>query len=188
MADQFLKELEGSGLREPSKMRPLVIRWIEELFPRVESITTETLQQWMEDKPGEFLLLDTRSQAEFEVSHLPGAILVPPETDAVKEIFKAWFKQEYEGCHRHIVCYCTVGYRSSMTAQLLSDYLSCETSQNFVTSSKIYNVQGGLVKWASERRWMVDQHKKPSSQMHPYNDVWAKLLEPEFKVATEEKV
>lgn len=36
---------------------------------------------------------DTRSLAEFEVSHLPEAILVPPETDAVKEIFKAWFKQ-----------------------------------------------------------------------------------------------
>lgn len=49
----------------------------------------------------------------------------------------------------------------------------------------IYNLQGGLVKWASEKRWMVDQYNKPSSKMHPYNAVWAKLLEPEFKVETE---
>ncbi|XP_032071390.1 adenylyltransferase and sulfurtransferase MOCS3-like [Thamnophis elegans] len=184
MADQFLKDLEDSGLREPSEMRPLVIKWIEERFPGVESIPTQTLQQWMEDKPGELLLLDTRSPAEFEVSHLPEAILVPPETDAVKEIFKAWFQQENEGYHRHIVCYCTVGYRSSMTAQLLRDYLCCETNQHFITSSMIYNLQGGLVKWASEKRWMVDQYNKPSSKMHPYNEVWAKLLEPEFKVET----
>lgn len=95
---------------------------------------------------------------------------------------------EYENCHRHIVCYCTVGYRSSMTAQLLSDYLCCETNQNFITSSMIYNLQGGLVKWASEKRWMIDQYNKPSSKMHPYNEVWAKLLEPEFKVETTEKV
>lgn len=57
MADQFLKDLEDSGLREPSEMRPLVIKWIEEQFPGVKSITTQTLQQWMEDKPGELLVL-----------------------------------------------------------------------------------------------------------------------------------
>ncbi|XP_072834505.2 sulfurtransferase Alvin_2599 [Pogona vitticeps] len=186
MADQFLKDLEASGVKEPSEKRSLAIKWVEGIFPGVELVTTETLQQWMETRPEKLLLLDTRTPAEFDVSHLPGALLVPSDANALLEVFKAWSLQEPGSGPRDIVCYCTVGYRSSRAAQLLNSFLAQELAgRDFGTSSKIYNLRGGLVMWGSERRPMVDQQEKPTSVVHPYNSVWARLLEPEIQAAVD---
>lgn len=61
MATQFLKEIENAADKSPSEMRALVIKWIEKLFPEVQSVGTETLQQWMEEKPEELLILVSAS-------------------------------------------------------------------------------------------------------------------------------
>lgn len=89
--------------------------------------------------------------------------------------------REEEGPSKPIICYCTVGYRSSMAAQLLGSYFSREAGKTFMASPKIYNVCGGLVVWAIERRQMVDRQERPTSVVHPYSPTWAKLLEPEFR-------
>ncbi|XP_054857025.1 tRNA uridine(34) hydroxylase-like [Eublepharis macularius] len=177
MATQFLKEIENIDDKEPSEIRPLVIKWIEKLFPAVQSVGTETLQQWMEEKPEELLILDIRTAAEFEVSHLPGAILVSAEGHALQELLKAQFMQEHNRGHRRIICYCTVGYRSSIAAQVANGILP----QVATTSLDVYNIQGGLVKWATERRRMVSHQGSPTQLVHPYSPIWAKLLEPEFR-------
>ncbi|CAI5795163.1 tRNA uridine(34) hydroxylase-like [Podarcis lilfordi] len=183
MADQLLKEIEAAGITDLSEKRSLVIKWVKGLFPGVEVVTTETLQQWMKEKPEELIILDTRTSAEFDVSHLPGAILVPPEADALLEFFKTRLApgREEEGPSKPIICYCTVGYRSSMAAELLGSYFSREAGKTCMASPKIYNVCGGLVAWAVERRQMVDKQERPTSVVHPYSPTWAKLLEPEFR-------
>lgn len=91
---------------------------------------------------------------------------------------------ERGGSHRDVVCYCTVGYRSSRAAQLLSGFRAQEVAGRDL-GTKFYNLRGGLVAWASERRPMVDQQEKPTPVVHPYNSVWARLLEPEFQAATD---
>ncbi|KAL8198681.1 UNVERIFIED_CONTAM: hypothetical protein K2H54_020672 [Gekko kuhli] len=222
MATQFLKEIENADAKKPSEMRTLVIKWIEKLFPEVQSVGTETLQRWMEEKPEELLILrteqdpspvntapglkeeagpdrkltfyagdftgrgkakqqDIRTAAEFEVSHLPGAILAATEGHALQEFLKAQLMQEHDRGRRCIICYCTVGYRSSIAAQLANEILPQVSAQKSATSFDVYNVQGGLVKWATERRRMVNHQETPTQVVHPYSPVWSKLLEPEFK-------
>ncbi|XP_077168151.1 uncharacterized protein LOC143824607 [Paroedura picta] len=181
MATQFFKEIENADDKTPSEMRSLAIQWIEKLFPEVQLVGTETLQQWMEEKPSELLILDTRTAAEFEISHMPGAVLAAAEGPALQELLKAQLMQDHNRGRRRIVCYCTVGYRSSIAAQLAKEVLPQESTEKPATSLDVYNVQGGLVKWATERRQMVDHQEAPTQVVHPYSPIWSKLLDPEFK-------
>ncbi|XP_067394090.1 tRNA uridine(34) hydroxylase-like [Emydura macquarii macquarii] len=178
MATQFLQELDNLNISDPKEIIILFRKWLQKTFPNVESVTTETLQYWMEEKPEELIILDTRSAAEFEVSHLPGAILVDPQSDDLQDFLQ---KQLHPEIHKSIVCYCTAGYRSSMTAQSLNEFLSSEASQTPKPSLKVYNAEGGLIKWASERKLLVDKQENRTHLVHPYNEEWAKLLEPELQ-------
>ncbi|XP_034608874.1 uncharacterized protein LOC117867739 isoform X2 [Trachemys scripta elegans] len=88
MATQFLQEMDNLNISDPKEMMSLAIKWVQKTFPNVESVTTGTLQCWMEEKPEELIILDTRSAAEFEVSHLPGAILIDPQSDTLQEFLQ----------------------------------------------------------------------------------------------------
>uniref|UniRef100_A0A8C8RWJ8 Rhodanese domain-containing protein n=1 Tax=Pelusios castaneus TaxID=367368 RepID=A0A8C8RWJ8_9SAUR len=178
MATQFLQEIDKLNISDPKEITNLAIKWVQKTFPNVESVATETLQCWMEEKPEELIILDTRSAAEFEVSHLPGAILIDPHSDTLQEFVQKQFRPE---THKSIICYCTVGYRSSMVTQNLDEFLSSEAGQHPKTSLKVYNAEGGLIKWATERRPMVDKQEHATHLVHPYNAEWAKLLELELR-------
>ncbi|KAM7139857.1 tRNA uridine(34) hydroxylase-like isoform 1-T1 [Macrochelys suwanniensis] len=179
MATQFLQEMDNLNISDPKEMVSLATKWVQKTFPNVESVTTETLQCWMEEKPEELIILDTRSAAEFEVSHLPGAILIDPQSDTLQEFLQKQLLPESK--NKNIICYCTVGYRSSMTAQSVNEFLSRDAGQTPKASLKVYNAEGGLVKWAGERRLMVDKQEHPIHLVHPYSAAWAKLLEPELQ-------
>ncbi|XP_019401086.1 PREDICTED: probable molybdopterin-synthase adenylyltransferase [Crocodylus porosus] len=178
MTEKFLEKV--GHVSDPKEMRSLATEWVHESFPEVETVSTETLQSWIENNPEELLILDTRSPAEYEVSHLPGAILIDPQTNAPQELLQKQLSQEHNQ-HKSIICYCTVGYRASMTAQNLTKALSSEDSITPKPAPKIYNAEGGLAKWATERKQMIDNQGGPTSLVHPYSAEWAKLLEPELQ-------
>ena len=82
-------------------------------FPRVEWITTEQLADWLADKKRQPpVLLDVRTEEEWNVSHLPGARRVDPN---------ASIEQAAGGMPKEtpIVTYCAVGYRSGELATKL---------------------------------------------------------------------
>ena len=83
------------------------------------------------------LLLDVREQDEFDVCHLPGAILVP-----LSRIQSEGPAALPEGLKEQaqIVCYCKMGGRSGQVTQWL-------TSQGY---TNIKNLTGGVLAWASE--------------------------------------
>jgi rhodanese-related sulfurtransferase len=128
-------------------------------FTNIEWISTTELADWLADKrrPAP-VLLDVRTPAEWNVSHLPGAKRVDPDASA-ESVAVALTKQT------PIVTYCAVGYRSGEMARRLR-------AAGF---SDVHNLEGSIFQWANEHRPLV-RGETAVSQVHPYNTFWGRLL------------
>lgn len=161
-----------------------IIWWIRSSFQSVQDMGSDSLVQQLAQKPGHVLLLDVRSVAEYEVSHLEGAVRIDPDTSDVGTVVKE-LGLTASGPARDVVCYCTVGYRSSRLAQQLDQALSTgaqgSPGPSPSPSPRVYNLEGGLVKWANEGKPIVDSGGMPTPLVHPYSAVWSYLLQPEFR-------
>ncbi|XP_078278120.1 sulfurtransferase Alvin_2599-like [Rhinoraja longicauda] len=155
-----------------------VIWWIRSSFQSVQDMGSDSLVQQLAQKSGHILLLDVRSAAEYEVSHLEGAVRIDPDTSDVETVVKDLGLTASEPA-RDVVCYCTVGYRSSRLAQRLDQALSAGAKGS--PSPRVYNLEGGLVKWANEGKPIVDSGGKPTPLVHPYSAIWAPLLQRECR-------
>ncbi|GCC39698.1 hypothetical protein chiPu_0023861 [Chiloscyllium punctatum] len=122
---------------------------------------------------------DVRSTAEYEVSHVQGAIRIDPDTSDMDHLTKELGLAG--SMDKTVVCYCTAGYHGSEMAEKLQHSLTQGREQEGRGSPKVYNLEGGLAKWANERRPMVDSKEQPTKGVHPYNKEWAYLLQPEFR-------
>ena len=132
----------------PGVTWPAIKARIAKEFPTVKSIGTAELAK-AEPKP---VLLDVRTAAEFEVSHLAGARRVDPDAPTV-----ALPK------NTPIVTYCSVGYRSAKFAQRMQE----------AGFTNVRNLDGSIFQWANEGRPV-----EPSGKVHPYNQKWGVLLDP----------
>jgi rhodanese-related sulfurtransferase len=104
------------------------------------------------------VLFDVRDQAEFDTSHLQGAVQVSDIDVALKALHG--FKPDQE-----IIVYCSVGWRSSDLAQRLSE-------KGF---TRVSNMRGGIFTWANEGR-VLRAASGPVDQVHPFNADWGQLL------------
>jgi rhodanese-related sulfurtransferase len=142
--------------------RSLVFNLLKKLiarkFPTVQSITCEELVQWLES-PEQIqpILLDARSEAEYQVSHLQQARRINPNSPNLTELA--------ESPQTPIVVYCSVGYRSARVAARLLQ----------AGYSHVYNLEGSIFQWVNEGR-PVFQDDRPTGVVHPYNWVWGTLL------------
>ena len=66
------------------------------------------------NKQEDFLLLDVRTQAEYEDGHIPGAICIPNETIGAGEL------PELPDKNQRILVYCRSGNRSKQAAEKLA--------------------------------------------------------------------
>lgn len=124
----------------------------------VPVISTEQLTQIQSDE--EVVLLDSREEDEFKLSHLPQSLWVGYETfdlSTLADIPK----------DKKIVVYCSIGVRSEKIAEQL-------VSAGF---SDVYNLYGGIFAWANENKPLVNHHQQPTRNVHGYDQKWAKLLE-----------
>ena len=69
-----------------------------------------------------------------------------------------------------ILLYCSVGYRSSRLADQLR-------RRGY---SQAANLEGSLFAWANEGRPLVNAQGKAALRVHPYNETWGKLLNPDL--------
>ena len=105
------------------------------------------------------LLLDTREQAEYDVSHLPNAIYVGYDSfkpSAMKGIDK----------NAKIVVYCTIGYRSEKIGERLLK----------MGYKKVYNLYGSIFEWINSGYEVVDKSGKPTFNIHTYDKSWSKWV------------
>jgi rhodanese-related sulfurtransferase len=105
------------------------------------------------------ILLDTRTKAEFDVSHIRDARFADFETfsaAAVKDIPKS----------QPIVVYCSVGYRSERIGEKLLA----------LGYTRVYNLYGGIFEWVNEHHSVDSNLHKPTSNVHGYSKDWGKWL------------
>lgn len=131
--------------------------------PEVESIETDELAEMLQQRrqaeakakasgqdapPADFVVVDVRSQAEVDVSVIPGAIT------------KAQYEangEKYQG--RLVIPYCTVGGRSSVYAKQLAK-----------AGVKVKNYQGSMLKWVGAGLPVVTLDGQPTDRVHTYSD------------------
>ncbi len=139
-------------------------RLITRLFPNVESITLQALAEWLQD-PSKIqpVLLDARSEAEYDVSHLCHARRIDPDSPDLSALSNVSFETP-------LVVYCSVGYRSAAVASKLLQ----------AGFSRVYNLEGSIFQWVNQGR-TVYKDEQITTVVHPYNWLWGKLLRSQYR-------
>jgi|TARA_B110000908_G_scaffold120812_1_gene141587 rhodanese-related sulfurtransferase len=125
----------------------------------VPVISTDQLADSINSRT-DWIILDSRELAEFEISHLSNAIWVGHldfSLSRVADISKV----------TKIAVYCSIGVRSENIAGKLLSY----------GFSNVWNVYGGIFTWANEHKTLVADNQQPTLDVHGYDKNWAKLLE-----------
>lgn len=99
-----------------------------------QKITPDKAYQRLQEEKG-IVLLDVRTQEEYDQKHIPGSILL--SVDSLKEGIKDVVSDK----DTTIFVYCRSGNRSAKAAQLLSD----------LGYTKVYDL-GGINKWKYETK------------------------------------
>ena len=137
----------------------LLKRTLRAKFSDVDWITTRELATWLnsKDRPAP-VLLDVRTPAEWEVSHLAGARRVDPQASA---------REAGAGIAKDtpIVTYCAVGYRSGVVARRLRK----------AGYEHVQDLEGSIFEWANEGRPLVQDVTKVT-KVHPVDATWGRLL------------
>lgn len=110
------------------------------------------------------LVLDIREPQEFAVSRLPGAIWISPEADAQNTLILTG-----DVTDKHIIVYCSVGWRSSLFAQRTQDELLK------MGASSVANLENGIFGWHNDQNPLINASEKTDA-VHPYNAVWKRYV------------
>ncbi|XP_062501342.1 uncharacterized protein LOC134178480 [Corticium candelabrum] len=151
----------------------VVTRGIRYQLSDVEQMSTSDLQSLMETQRDRIVVLDTRSEEEYRVSHVKGAIRIDPNVRSWRDVCALVPNIEDKD---KIVAYCSVGYRSSVVVARLQRHM--QGSDNV---PQMFNLEGSLFKWANEERPMVNSHDDPTLYCHPYNAMWGMMLNSQLR-------
>ena len=131
-------------------------------FPGVEHVSAEELNRRLESDAAP-VLLDVREEAEYNVSHLPGAVRVQPGSDTSELI-------ETLEPDTPIVTYCSVGYRSS---ELVREFIE----RGF---TNVKNLDGSIFEWANQG-YPVERDGEEVREVHPFDDHLGTLLHEDLR-------
>jgi rhodanese-related sulfurtransferase len=136
-------------------------RTIRKKYPTVPQLSTAELADWIQsaNRPAP-LLIDARSEKEFAVSQLKGAL----NADSVAAV-----KSAVTSNAAPIVVYCSVGYRSSAFAEKLQQ----------AGFTNVQNLEGSIFQWANEGR-PVYRGNNLVRKVHPFSKKWGQLLDSKF--------
>ncbi|WP_445738333.1 rhodanese-like domain-containing protein [Mariniflexile sp.] len=120
-------------------------------------ITVETLA----NKKDSLIILDSREQKEYNVSHLKNAMYVGYDHfNLLKTTNQLKNKQQT------IVVYCSLGIRSEDIAEKLKK----------AGYSNVFNLYGGIFEWKNQGFPVFDMHNTETEKVHAYSKVWSKWL------------
>ncbi|RDC63159.1 rhodanese-like domain-containing protein [Adhaeribacter pallidiroseus] len=111
------------------------------------------------------VLLDTRSPAEFAVSHLPQARFIDYNSFAVEQLKDMAKKTP-------IVVYCSVGVRSERVGEKLQQ----------AGFKNVRNLYGGIFEWKNKGFAVYHHQNVPTDSVHAYNRYWGQWLTKATKV------
>lgn len=129
-------------------------------------ISVEELHELLENKKAP-VLMDTRTEKEYRVSHLKGARFVGYskfKVDALKDIPR----------DAEIVVYCSLGVRSEIIGEKLKN----------AGFKNVRNLIGGIFLWVNRDYRVYDGSGAPTENIHPFNRKWGKWLSKGKKTKT----
>ena len=88
---------------------PAVEQPAEEVYMNITAVEAKEMMDALED----YVILDVRTQAEYDEKHIPGAILIPNEE--IRERAESVLTDKYQT----IFVYCRSGNRSKQASQVL---------------------------------------------------------------------
>ncbi len=133
----------------------------EKVLERTLSFTVPIISvEEVKAQKSEYLLIDTRSQEEFLVSTIPGAIYWGGERLEDLELPEGW------SADKPIVLFCSIGYRSEKAGEKLMEF----GYQN------VYNLYGSVFEWANRGYPLVDPFDQPTQKVHVYNARWGRWV------------
>ena len=112
----------------------------------------------------DYLILDTRTKSEYDISHLPNSIWVGE--DYLEENMPKIDKSQ------KVVVYCTVGVRSENFGEQLLE-------RGF---EKVFNLYGSIFMWKDSGYPIVDANNRPTDSVHVYSRKWGEYLKTGKKV------
>ena len=130
----------------------------------VPLLTPVQLYQQLQKEKGKPLLFDTRTLAEYNVSHISGAKLMDYQKfsiEQLKEVPK----------DTPVVLYCSVGYRSERIGEKLQK----------AGYRNVQHLHGGIFGWVNQG-WPVYNKGGKTNQVHAYSRKWGLWLQKGEKV------
>jgi len=124
-----------------------------------KSVSYITIKEFKELKNP--IILDTREQKEFNVSHIKNATCVGYDKFNSKKI-----KEKYKNFNDTIIVYCSVGIRSETIGYKLKK----------LGYKYVYNLYGGIFGWKNQEEEVVDNSQTPTDNVHAFSKEWSKYL------------
>jgi rhodanese-related sulfurtransferase len=143
----------------------VIRRVTDHKFPDGKWVAAADLVGWRTD-PGRAppVVLDARTEVEYAVSHLDGAVRIDPYRPSLRPL--RGFPKDTA-----IVLYSSVGYRGARVADFLA-------RQRY---TQVYNLEGGQFRWVNEGHPVFRQNR-PIAEVHPYNPSWGLLLDSQYRI------
>ena len=110
---------------------------------------------------GNAIIIDSREQNEFDVSHISSAIFVGYDHFSIKEFSEMNIDKETP-----IVVYCTLGIRSETIADKLIK----------AGYTNIKNLYGGICEWKNKGYKVLDSTNIETENVHIFSKQWGKWL------------
>ena len=158
----FLILTEGSALSGPNALQD-VQDDVARRWPALTHLPAEKLTELM--AANAVALFDVREEAEYQVSHIPGAVRIDP--GITREDFMARFGTAAKD--KNAVFYCSVGVRSSKLATRVAEDLKAGGAR------AVYDLAGGIFAWHRDERPLTDA-KGPTQFVHPNSKSWGSVL------------
>lgn len=139
-------------------------------FPEVRWISTDELARWQADSAQpQPTLLDARTQSEFALSHIEGAVSIDPYRPSLHPLRGT----PPSGA---IVVYSSAGYRGARVASWLRN----------AGYTSVVNLNGGFFKWANEGRPLFRGEGRPTALVHPYDRRWGLMVDGRYRAEAPE--
>jgi rhodanese-related sulfurtransferase len=124
-----------------------------------KSVPYITVQE-LNDKQN-IIILDTREEKEFNVSHIKNAQNVGYEKFNNKKISQIVKTKE-----TIIIVYCSIGVRSEKIGEKLKK----------MGYKNVFNLYGGIFEWKNEGHDVFDNNVQKTEKVHAFSKEWSKYL------------
>lgn len=124
-----------------------------------ENIPYVTIEEFKKLKSA--IILDTREQKEFDISHIQNAYCVGYDKFDPKKV-----KEKFKKVNDTIIVYCSAGIRSEIIGTKLKK----------LGYKNVYNLYGGIFEWKNNNQPVVDNNQEITDNVHVFSKEWSEYL------------